>query len=164
MTEWSIEFEIRGIEPPNDDAVDDLVERLHDYAAVVAVFPDGYSVRMSTIADAPEAALASARSAVAAATRSVGVPIEPVVRAEVSAEDNLDAELRQPIMPTLVGVAEIAQRLGVSRQRVSELAGTDQFPEPIARLAAGPIWAEPTLLRFVEQWERRPGRKPVRAA
>ena len=126
MTEWSIEFEIRGIEPPNDDAVDDLIEHLHDCAAVVAIFPDGYSVRMSTIADAPETALASARSAVAAATRSVGVPGEPVVRVEVSAEDILDAELRQPTIPTLVGVAEIAQRLGVSRQRVSELAGTDR--------------------------------------
>ena len=42
--------------------------------------------------------------------------------------------------PHLVGTTEISQMLGVSRQRVTQLSTSSGFPEPIARLAAGPIW------------------------
>lgn len=41
----------------------------------------------------------------------------------------------------VVGVAEIAQLLNVSRQRVHELMRSDvSFPEPAAELSAGRIW------------------------
>ena len=41
----------------------------------------------------------------------------------------------------LVGGAEVAQLLGVSRQRVHEIVRTAaDFPEPVAELAAGRIW------------------------
>jgi hypothetical protein len=55
------------------------------------------------------------------------------------------------------GVSEVAALLGVSRQRVAELRRTDGFPEPIAHLAAGPIWCVAMLQRFVDEWPRRPG-------
>ncbi len=54
----------------------------------------------------------------------------------------------------LVGVAEIARMLGVSRQRVSQLAETEQFPEPTVRLSAGPVWKR----EDIEQWAERTGR------
>jgi hypothetical protein len=38
------------------------------------------------------------------------------------------------------------------------IARGDAFPEPYAELAAGPVWLEPMVRRFVESWERRPGR------
>jgi hypothetical protein len=40
----------------------------------------------------------------------------------------------------LVGVVKVAAMLGVSRQRVSQLADTKDFPAPAAVLAAGPVW------------------------
>lgn len=44
-------------------------------------------------------------------------------------------------MNHLVGVAEIADMLGVSRQRVDAIVSThDDFPPPEAVLAAGRIW------------------------
>jgi FtsZ-interacting cell division protein YlmF len=50
----------------------------------------------------------------------------------------------------VVGVAEIAQLLGVSRQRVHELLRTDPaFPEPAAELAAGRIWQRPDVERWM---------------
>ena len=55
----------------------------------------------------------------------------------------------------LMGVQEIAARIGVSRQRVDELHRTDgTFPEPVAVLAAGRIW----LKGDIEEWiaRRRP--------
>jgi hypothetical protein len=40
----------------------------------------------------------------------------------------------------LAGVAEAAELLGVSKQRVSQLALTAGFPKPIGRARCGPIW------------------------
>ena len=54
----------------------------------------------------------------------------------------------------LVGVAEVADLLQVSRQRVSQLSVTAGFPKPSARLAAGPVWQR----KAVEQWARDTGR------
>ena len=56
--------------------------------------------------------------------------------------------------PPLAGVAEVAKMLGVSRQRVSQLAKTSGFPGPLADLAAGPVWDA----RDVEEWAKRTGR------
>lgn len=62
----------------------------------------------------------------------------------------------------LVGSAEVAQLLGVSRQRVNQLvAAYEDFPEPVADLAAGRIWAA----EAVEAWmARHPDRRSGRAA
>jgi len=57
----------------------------------------------------------------------------------------------------LMGVAEVAELLGVSRQRVTQLAKTEAFPEPIAHLAAGPVWQA----EDVERWAREAGRLPA---
>ena len=58
-------------------------------------------------------------------------------------------------MPELVGVAEIAELLGVSRQRVNQLVIADQsFPAPVAELSAGRIWKREAIIR----WARDSGR------
>lgn len=56
----------------------------------------------------------------------------------------------------LVGVAEIAEMLGVTRQRVHQLTRTEGFPEPEAVLSAGTIWRR----EAVEEWAKnRKGRR-----
>jgi predicted DNA-binding transcriptional regulator AlpA len=42
--------------------------------------------------------------------------------------------------PELMGAAEVAELLGVSRQRVNQLAQGGDFPRPVAVLHAGRIW------------------------
>ena len=55
----------------------------------------------------------------------------------------------------LVGPAEIAVYLGVSRQRVDALARThEDFPRPIAELSAGRIWRKADIV----EWAQRTGR------
>jgi hypothetical protein len=54
----------------------------------------------------------------------------------------------------LVGAAEIAQLLGVSRQRVQQLVGSPGFPAPQAVLAMGKVW----LKEDVVAWARDHGR------
>lgn len=46
----------------------------------------------------------------------------------------------------------------MTRQRASELQNRDGFPEPIVRLASGPIWKKDSLERFAASWPRRSGR------
>lgn len=53
-----------------------------------------------------------------------------------------------------MGTAEVAKLLGVSRQRVNQLSHRDDFPEPVARLAAGPVWQNADI----ERWAREVGR------
>ena len=54
----------------------------------------------------------------------------------------------------LAGRTELAEMLGVSRQRARELTERADFPPPIAQLRRGPIWNIPD----VEQWAARVGR------
>ena len=57
-------------------------------------------------------------------------------------------------MPKIVGVYEIADLLGVTRQRVQQLIKHADFPAPAVTLRSGPIW----LLTDVQDWAKRTGR------
>ena len=51
----------------------------------------------------------------------------------------------------LVGMTEIAQMLGVSRQRVAQIvASYDDFPAPEAELAAGRIWSRTAVETWIQ--------------
>ena len=75
----------------------------------------------------------------------------------VSRSSDFDTMLMETNIPRMVGVAEVAAELGVSRQRVSELSRQKSFPRPIASLAAGPVWLASSIQSFVESWNRKPG-------
>lgn len=51
----------------------------------------------------------------------------------------------------LMGQAEIADRLGVSRQRVQQLTGKPNWPAPFDTLAMGKVW----WVKDVEEWIRQ---------
>ncbi len=56
----------------------------------------------------------------------------------------------------LVGVWEVAELLGVSRQRVHQLLRDHaDFPESVAELKAGKVW----LRRDIVNWATRRGRE-----
>lgn len=59
----------------------------------------------------------------------------------------------------LVSVTEIAEMLGVSRQRVNQLVEAyGDFPEPEARLAIGRVWRRSSIEQWAEAHPRLPGR------
>ena len=61
--------------------------------------------------------------------------------------------------PKLAGLAEVAGLAGVSRTRAGQLAAHPDFPEPVDRLAMGPVWREADVLTFLAT-PRKAGRKP----
>ena len=61
-------------------------------------------------------------------------------------------------LPKLAGLAEVAGLAGVSRTRAGQLANHPGFPEPVQRLAMGPVWLESDVLKFLAT-PRKPGRR-----
>lgn len=70
-----------------------------------------------------------------------------------------------PGLPKVLGVAEVAKQLDVTKQRAAELARTHRlFPPPLAELASGPVWTAWQIGSFQRSWARKPGRPPGPAA
>jgi hypothetical protein len=115
-------------------------------------------------ADSAEAAVALASSTFrAAAERAMGGEVA-IVSVDAKTAEEADRELAEvPGHLDLVGTKEIAEMLGVTKQRVSDLARSDRFPAPVVHLAVGRIWTRPSIGHFLDEWDRRPGR-PSKAA
>jgi predicted DNA-binding transcriptional regulator AlpA len=63
----------------------------------------------------------------------------------------------------LAGLAEVAEVLGVSKRTAARYTARADFPEPVARLRAGPVWLEEDVLAWARsEPPARPG-KPLKA-
>jgi len=162
MTDWYVEIAARSgrtLSPAETEQAEDLVGVLAAHGAAVAI--GGKDVRISLTVTAPrsEAGHAKAVRLVEKALAEAGLSHLRIAAALVRSEGEMDEDLARPTLPKLMGVAEVARRLGVSRQRVSELARRKGFPAPVAKLAAGPVWLESSVARFASEWTRKPGRQ-----
>lgn len=162
MNGWTVTLDL-SVEPdPTDEELDELVDLLPaDLAPIVSGGPghDRIHVTLAIPDDlGPAAALQEAGSEVHNCIEKTWNVHARTVAAEVLTWDEHDRRLAAPAFPALVGVSEIADMLGVSRQRVSVLSRSEDFPEPVARLAAGPVWRAEDLSTFADGWHRQPGR------
>jgi predicted DNA-binding transcriptional regulator AlpA len=57
----------------------------------------------------------------------------------------------------LVGLAEVADLLGTSRRQAIRWTQREDFPEPIIRLRATPVWEEREIRRWMR--ERKPNKR-----
>jgi hypothetical protein len=103
-------------------------------------------------------AVTRAERLVSDAAQAARLPDWPIVKIEAIEWEQLGAELNRSPGPELVGIAELAELAGVSRQRASILARRRGFPDPLATLAAGPVWDLHAVRRFLEGWTRQVGR------
>jgi len=169
-TQWySVGIETEGPRLDVDDPrIDDLVDALeanHSAAGPVVSLgglATGPSVRLSVRATDPVAASSLAITIFHEALTRVAIDRHPISHLDLMTEEFLERWLAEP-GPQYVGVAEIAEILGVSKQRVYELRRRPDFPKPLVELAAGPVWNRVSLTNFIEGWNRRPGRPPKRA-
>jgi hypothetical protein len=86
------------------------------------------------------------------------------VGVEVFTEAELYRRAGEPTMPELMSAAEIADELGVSRQRVHKLRSMAAFPLPLAELRGGAVWDAVAVRKFAENWKRKPGRPSTTTA
>lgn len=74
-----------------------------------------------------------------------------------------EAEAFRPDTPELLAATDVAELLGVTRQRVHQLhKARGDFPAPYVRLGSGPVWTRPAIEAFNTGWSRKGGR-PVRS-
>lgn len=155
--EWVVSLDAKLPFEFSEELAYRVVEELAEYSPAVGGRGNRIgvtlSVEASTDRQAFDRAHAALRQVLGSSSKTVDVRVQTV--------DELERELEAPAVPALAGISEVAEILGVSRQRASELAGSAAFPQPICDLAAGPVWLRSSILSFNENWERRPGRPRV---
>ena len=97
------------------------------------------SVRTSVDATSPEEAVAVVLPRVRSALRRAGLGSPDLT--EASVQIDLPADRFWSARDDLVGTPEVATRLGVSRERVRQLANARaRFPAPIGRIRGTRVW------------------------
>jgi predicted DNA-binding transcriptional regulator AlpA len=172
--EWTISIVAEGSTPDPETLAADLAERLQGGAGgAVSVEPGRVAATFAVRADGLDDALEAARSTWAklgseAEVMLVGLHVdapEEVARtverrlapldlvdsmdlgellADAAGESAFDAE-----PPALLGTAEVAQTLEVSKARVSALQHRTTFPKPLARLRSGPVWSRAAIENYL---------------
>lgn len=90
--------------------------------------------------------------------------IEDLERQLRELKDEL-AEIRalvpdERVNPPYMGLTEAGEELGVTRQRVAQLAESHpDFPKPVDRIRSGPIFTAVSIRKFSAGWDRTPGRR-----
>jgi hypothetical protein len=140
-----------------DLAVDIAQSLAPDLAASVTTLGDEATVTATITADDP---LTCAREGLALITRALadlGHEVVDTLALEAVDADLADARAEESSIPDLVTAIDAAKMLGVSRQRVHQLAAREDFPAPLLHLG-GPIWVRAGIEAFAARWERRGGR------
>lgn len=52
----------------------------------------------------------------------------------------------------ILGTSEVAEVLGVSKQRIHSLRQMAEFPEPFVQLASTPLWDRTEVIEFLAKW------------
>ena len=160
MGKWSVEVEISTPQNLDEEFADRMLDYLADYAPAVSFDgPHRASIRLDVDANGPVKAGKDAAQLVTSKARDLVVD-----RLQIERVEDLQRTLDVPTHTGFLGVAELADALGVSRQRVSELARSHDFPKPVAELKSGPIWRRSSVARFIGTWPRRRGRPPKNEA
>src|SRR5881397_2705980 len=135
MAEWIVRVEAESGDNFGEPEAESIIDALAPHVPAVSYGHGSITVRFNVEAG-------SAREAVDRALDAFGTacPAMEVFRIEAQTVQGLEQELGMADRPELIGVAELAELLGVSKQRASELARGAGFPAPLAVLAAGPVW------------------------
>jgi predicted DNA-binding transcriptional regulator AlpA len=172
MSEWSVYLRIEcsgateiALDDPDWEAKANLIAEiqaapeLERHHASLGVRDGQITVQAWVEADDMDRAVGRVYTAIfegpATQLGEIGAPIE----VHVQPWADFEADVEQSTVPDLVSGPEVAEILGVSRQRVHQLAANHpQFPQPLYRLGVGSLWVRAAIERFAEEWERKPGR------
>jgi hypothetical protein len=165
--EWNVRLEAEDLEGaiPDDNAqsiTDALFEILHEQSPAVSIGNGSLSVTMKIVADSPVRAVEEAVMLLDKAGSQAGVwdLTKYLVRMSAETPEAFKRRVLTPDRVELVGLAEVAEMLGISRQRASELTRRREFPMPVIVLAATPVWLASSVEYFRNNWDRKSGRKP----
>jgi hypothetical protein len=144
---WSAYIELHSIITP-ETVLDEMQDLLADHDANLGFTEHGtISVQMSVDAPTARQALDTALKAASKAARNAGAS-DVILGVELLTEEEQERRLASPVIPELVGLSEVGELLGVSRQRAGQLAEADGFPTAVARLKSGPVFVADQVRTF----------------
>ncbi len=162
MSHWSVRLVLASAAPPTEDQTEYLYTKLAEFDPAVGQDERGnIDLNLAVAANTLAEAIDSATDASEKAARDAGVADISVIEVEAMTWEEFERRLEMPPVPELWSVSEAAQYLGVSNQRINQLAAA--YPEAlpaVVKLAGerGPrIWLADTWRRFADN-ERRTGR------
>ena len=168
VTTYAVRITVNVAGGVDDDPADRLLDALTRYSGALAITDADprrpAAVELALDVDAKDAG-ASAQAAIEAARRVLLVaelPDDGEVL-EILVQTAAEQEQSGPVLPKLLGLSEVGEMLGVSRQRVTQLRQRADFPDPVQTLRSGPVWTAPSLRHFQATWDRSPGRRAVSA-
>lgn len=145
----------------SDDQFDELHQHIRGTIRYDANSELLYLVWRLDATELVQAAHQAAWAATEALVACLGSEAELTSLQVVTAEQ-ADAERDHPKPQELMGYTEAAAELDVSRQRVAQLDGQHpDFPRPIGRVGAGPVFTAESIRSFAARWNRSPGRRKV---
>ncbi len=163
MSDWNVTVTYRGT--LDRETTRAIAEALVNRDGIAANTPDGrFSVAITSHFGGDKAA-GDALDTINKTLMASGVgSVEPIA-VEAMEYDEYERRVREPDYPELMSAGEVAEALGVSRQRVHQLAvDHSDFPAPLYELSAGKLWTAEAIRGFRHHWTRKPGRKPARIA
>lgn len=83
-----------------------------------------------------------------------------VERAEAMTEERQVRDLEVSNLPELVGLAEIAEMAGATRQRVFQMTANRGFPFPVMELRSGRLWNKAAVRSYLDGREAH--RRPIK--
>lgn len=159
-TSWVARVEWVTPDTYDEAALDLVMDHLAGHDPAIAAGPEAgtYSATVTISASTLRRAIAAALELVAGATG------ETLTGIEVLPADVHDARVLEPVVPDLVGYAEIAELLGVSRQRAAQLAAEHaDFPAAVVATKAGPLRTRAGVETWARTWARKSGRPKASA-
>lgn len=157
--DWYITIAFTTQTPMTSEAGFDILDALAEHHASAALATDSGSISLTVSApDAIQAAALIPKILTKAQPITGTVTISSL---EILSEDAFQTSLEEPEIPDLVGLTEIAEMAGVSRQRANAIVKQDSFPTPVLTLAAGQFRTRAAVQNWVNNWTRKPGRKPT---
>lgn len=158
MNDWTARVEWIAGYVPGEAELDEWTDKLAEHSVAFGVPGEQDKPRLMSATISLQAS--TLRQATQDALRLVeGATGSKALAVEVLPTHEFDRRLDEPQIPELVGYAEIADILGVSRQRAREIATTIKpFPAPAVVVATGPLFVRSSVESFANTWERKPGR------
>lgn len=154
--EWNVYLEYAG--EVDEESLFDALEPLEPHSPSASIGDRKFGVRLFMLAPDPAGAIQKAEAKVMRSLRSKKLNGYVLQKVEALTIEALASEAEVTNFPRLVGVAEVARMLDVTKQRVSQLMEGSQFPRPASILASTPVWLEHSIRAFKSSWDRKPGR------
>jgi len=159
LSVWVVGLAVRLLndaDKMSQDMVLHLLRQLKDASPAVDVEPGRLRLRYSVEASSASAAVDTALEIwEKAACNSPGELSEADLTVlEVASEEEAERRYESEAALELLGVAELAEVLQVSKPRARQVAQRPDFPPPVAILAATTVWDGAKVRRFLSSWPR----------